>query len=89
MNQDDLIRRQDAINAITEVMDELIDGETISEYLWRDILIEVPSAEQTTKVRPKKDESIIELDGRCLNCGKEVRRRDNYCSRCGCKLEWE
>lgn len=47
--------------------------------------------ERTAKVRDKKDDPMVDElhHGRCMNCGKQVRRRDNYCSRCGCRLEWE
>ena len=49
------------------------------------------SEERVAKVRDKKDDPMVDEwhHGRCMNCGKQVRRKDNYCSRCGARLEWE
>ena len=46
--------------------------------------------ERVAKVRDKKDDPMVDElhHGRCMNCGKQVRRRNNYCSRCGAKLDW-
>ena len=48
------------------------------------------TGDRTAKVRDKKDDPMVDewYHGRCMNCGKQVRRRDNYCSRCGCRLIW-
>lgn len=50
----------------------------------------VGSKERTAKVRDKKDDPMVDEwhQGRCMNCGKQVRRRNNYCSRCGSRLDW-
>lgn len=53
--------------------------------------MELQTVERTAKVRDKKEDPMVDEwhHGRCMNCGKQVRRRDNYCSRCGSRLEWK
>lgn len=101
----DFISRQDAINELKKIMFTHLfeNGEYIGEDTREvsimnaekalDVIENIPSAEleRTAKVRDKKDDPMVDElhHGRCMNCGKQVRRKDNYCSRCGSKLEWE
>ena len=79
----DLISRDALCEYCLNTKDRTIDANDIMRF---------PSAEpeRTAKVRDKKDDPMVDEwhHGRCMNCGKQVRRKNNYCSRCGAKLEW-
>ena len=92
----DLIYRNQVIEAISKLPVK-VDNLGYTWMIASDVLKQIddiPSTEpeeRTTKVRDKKDDPMVDEwhHGRCMNCGKQIRRKDNYCSRCGARLEWE
>ena len=98
----DLISRQNALDALKEYEDVESDNFTKTDPISMmtvatianciEVIWKLPSAEpeRTAKVRDKKDDPMVDEwhQGRCMNCGKQVRRRNNYCSRCGSRLDW-
>ena len=95
----DLIRRQDAIDAVFELSDKLAN-----EMLFIDAIVDeienLPSAEseRIAKVVMHKywlgvslnvvSEHTIGYEWICENCKKKVVDGDDYCSHCGAKLIW-
>ena len=92
----DLIYRNQVIEAISKLPVK-VDNLGYTWMIAGDVLKQIddiPSTEleeRVVKVRDKKDDPMVDEwhHGRCMNCGKQVRRKDNYCSRCGARLEWE
>ena len=92
----DLIYRNQVIEAISKLPVK-VDNLGYTWMIAGDVLKQIddiPSTEleeRVVKVRDKKDDPMVDEwhHGRCMNCGKQVRRKDNYCSRCGAILEWE
>lgn len=92
----DLIYRNQVIEAISKLPVK-VDNLGYTWMIAGDILKQIDdipsteSEERVAKVRDKKDDPMVDEwhHGRCMNCGKQVRRKDNYCSRCGARLEWE
>lgn len=98
---DDLIRRKDAIKILSEREKRLQGvygdlGGACSGAMK--IIKSLPSVEleRTAKII-EHDASITDDRGYkywrseylCENCKKKVIGGDDYCSHCGCRLEWE
>ena len=85
----DLIRRQDAIDAIHKEFDEVCvwdeSGQTTANEV-ENILYDLPSAE------PERTAKVVEGQKGswyCTGCGKWCDKgEDIYCSHCGARLEW-
>lgn len=86
----DLIRRQDAIDAVFELSDKLSN-----EMLFIDAIVDeienLPSAEpkRTAKVETVEKPNVF----KCAECGQYFHSTAwsspvEYCSRCGSKLDW-
>lgn len=86
----DLIRRQDAIDAVFELSDKLSN-----EMLFIDAIVDeienLPSAEseRTAKVETVEKPNVF----KCGDCGQYFHRTSwsspvLYCSHCGVRLEW-
>lgn len=90
----DLIRREDAINALVE------KGQSSKRYklgeFWelnlleiKEVLDALPSAETERTAKVKWYPHLTKLaDGYC-ECGEDVQREWEYCPNCGARLEWE
>lgn len=83
----DLISRQDAIKAITQLPVK-VDNLGYTWMIAGDVLKQIddiPSTEpeRTAKVKEGWGLAI------CCACKKRVFPCDKYCSHCGVKLEWE
>lgn len=80
----DLIRRQDAIDAIYEhEFSNWCDKDEVST-----ILFDLPSAEKTGKwIRHPIYEGSDHYYYACSECDYRSWSKDNYCSVCGAKME--
>ena len=79
----DLISRQDAIDAIEDNL-----GDSVCERIAINILKCLPSAEKTGKwIFDKNTYSHGVGCIRCSECGHITEMLTNYCSDCGCKME--
>ena len=94
----DLISRQDAVTAISDLLLIQLQGKRLPT--WNEVyhaIDDIPSAEseRTAKVI-EHDASVTDTDGYkyhrseylCCVCKKKVIGGDEYCSHCGAKLEW-
>ena len=95
MTNDDLIRRQDAIDGVKTLHDVAWKNwhePTLSANVVLDMIMELPSAQPEWKER-KSGEWIDEGDPltlRCNKCGYRVARYNNtnFCPNCGDRKLW-
>jgi len=85
---EDLIRRQDARNAVRNLGDDYV-----ARLKMLLLIEELPSAEseRTAKVieLDKRSETMMGWEGKCSNCGSYTIHEMDYCHGCGARLEWE
>ena len=79
----DVIRREDAREAIEKLMDIHFDRQVVLAKA-RDAIVSLPSADRPTgRWVNRKGRSVAECD----QCGRIGRRYMNYCPNCGAKME--
>ena len=96
-----LINRQDAMNAIQKRADEV---NSVYSAFWEGLIIAQDIVEKVPSAEPERTAKVIEHDASimddrgykywrseylCENCKKKVIGGDEYCSHCGCRLEWK
>jgi len=92
---DDLISRQEAIDAVHKKFDEVCvwdeSGQTTANEV-ENILYEVSSAEPERTAKAEMLEELFSTsmtwEGTCSNCGSYTIHEMNYCFGCGMKLIW-
>ena len=91
----DLIRRQDAIDAINHIcpIDTEYDCALLDRVDVRCVLSDLPSAEPERTVKVVHQATCWEdirpyKEGICASCGRNVYDHAKYCDECGVKLEW-
>lgn len=98
---DELVRKQDVIDAIHKQWDEVLvfdeSGSTIANYC-EEVISDLPPIKLSAKViiERYKNKSLIDLgviisDEKlfCSNCKNELEIGYDYCPKCGSKLIWK
>ena len=81
----DLIRRQDAIDAIQKLPNAGIQWFVNAESVFK-VLEELPSAERKHGKWIHYDEGDFDYDYKCSLCGYAVWDNSDYCPNCGARM---
>ena len=94
---DDLIKRQDAIDAMYKIVERNLDSsvfeDDLSENPHIDVIVDelenLPSAEPKQKTGKWITQAGLTMNDVCSNCGSIGRWTDKYCSGCGARVRGE
>ena len=94
----DLIRREDAVEAIYEALRTPLPNYN-NDFFHDSMSLAIAMAKNIPSAEPERTAKITLLtpnskgywstNGRCQGCGFLLERKHTYCPNCGARLEWE